>query len=164
MRLLFDQNLSRHLVGHLRDAFPESEHVTALGLDAATDLQIWEHARARPGDRVEGLRLPATCVPPRGTTEGVWLKVGNASTATILQVLLDHAEAIESFGTNEDEALLVLPALTAPCLASGLGRVPKRWTGTEANWAVARMVTRSSEKRVPDRSSRRPLASPRVTS
>ena len=112
MRLLFDQNLSRHLVGHLRDAFPESEHVTALGLDAATDLQIWEHARAHGRvivSKDSDFRQLAFLhgAPPKV----VWLKVGNASTATILQVLLDHAEAIESFGTNEDEALLVLPAL-----------------------------------------------------
>lgn len=45
MKLRFDQNLSRHLVEHLRDAFPESEHVSALGLDAVTDEEIWEFAR-----------------------------------------------------------------------------------------------------------------------
>jgi len=41
----------------------------------------------------------------------IWLRVGNASTATILQVLLDHVEDIEAFSANEDEALLVLPLL-----------------------------------------------------
>ena len=45
MKLLFDQNLSRHLVGQLRDVFPESAHVTSLDLDSATDHEIWEHAR-----------------------------------------------------------------------------------------------------------------------
>ncbi len=45
MKLLFDQNLSRHLVEDMRDAFPESEHVSALGLDSATDEEIWEYAR-----------------------------------------------------------------------------------------------------------------------
>ncbi|MCB9373309.1 MAG: DUF5615 family PIN-like protein [Microthrixaceae bacterium] len=35
MKLLLDQNLSRHLVRHLRDVFPESEHVSDLGLDGA---------------------------------------------------------------------------------------------------------------------------------
>ena len=44
MKLLFDQNPSRHLVGQLRDVFPESEHVTELGLDAATDQEIWSYA------------------------------------------------------------------------------------------------------------------------
>ncbi len=43
MKLLFDQNLSRHLVEHLRDAFLESEHVSGLGLDAATDEEFWEY-------------------------------------------------------------------------------------------------------------------------
>lgn len=37
MKLLFDQNLSRHLITQLAAEFPESEHVTALGLDTASD-------------------------------------------------------------------------------------------------------------------------------
>jgi hypothetical protein len=42
----------------------------------------------------------------------VWLRVGNASTATILRLILDHAETIEAFATTEDEALLVIPDLS----------------------------------------------------
>ena len=49
MKLLLDQNLSRHLVRHLRDVFPESEHVSDLGLDGATDEEIWEYAREHGG-------------------------------------------------------------------------------------------------------------------
>ncbi len=45
MNLLFDQNLSRSLVVRLRDVFPDSEHVAALGLDTATDREIWDYAR-----------------------------------------------------------------------------------------------------------------------
>jgi predicted nuclease of predicted toxin-antitoxin system len=37
VRLLFDQNLSRRLVGMLRDAFPDSVHVVDVELDTATD-------------------------------------------------------------------------------------------------------------------------------
>ena len=44
MKLLLDQNLSRHLIGQLRDVFPGSQHVTKLGLDAATDREVWEYA------------------------------------------------------------------------------------------------------------------------
>lgn len=44
MRLLFDQNPSRNLVDQLRDVFPESRHVTDIGLDTATDRKIWGHA------------------------------------------------------------------------------------------------------------------------
>lgn len=112
MKLLFDQNLSRHLVGQLRDVFPESEHVTALGLDAATDQEIWEYARERGHVIVskdsDFRQLAFLHGPP---PKVVWLRVGNASTATVLQVLLDHVEAVEAFSASEDEALLVLPLL-----------------------------------------------------
>lgn len=42
----------------------------------------------------------------------LWLRVGNTSTVSILQLLLDNIEAIEEFAVTEDEALLVLPHLT----------------------------------------------------
>jgi hypothetical protein len=38
--------------------------------------------------------------------------VGNASTGTVLQIILDHVEAVEAFAISEDEALLVLPAFS----------------------------------------------------
>ena len=41
MKLLLDQNLSRHLVGGLRDAFPDSQHVTFVVLETATDREVW---------------------------------------------------------------------------------------------------------------------------
>ncbi len=112
MKLLLDENLSRRLVGQLRDVFPESGHVTALGLDAATDREIWEHARehghvivSKDSDFRQLAFLHGS--PPKV----VWLRVGNASTATVLQVIIEHVEAIEAFGRSEDEALLVLPTL-----------------------------------------------------
>ena len=40
MKLLFDQNLSRHLIGQLRDVFPGSEHVAGLGLDTADEALL----------------------------------------------------------------------------------------------------------------------------
>ena len=40
MKLLVDQNLSRNLVGRLRDYFPDSAHVTTLGLETATVLKV----------------------------------------------------------------------------------------------------------------------------
>ena len=44
MRLLFDQNLSRRLVTMLSLEFPASRHVVELGLDTASDREIWEYA------------------------------------------------------------------------------------------------------------------------
>lgn len=112
MKLLFDQNLSRHLVGQLRDVFPESEHVTSLDLDAATDQEIWsyagEHGHVIVSKDSDFRQLAFLHGPP---PKAIWLRVGNASTATILQVILDHVETIEAFSDSDDEALLVLPLL-----------------------------------------------------
>ena len=46
MKLLFDQNLSRLLVGVFAEEFPDSVHVTDAGLERATDREVWEFARA----------------------------------------------------------------------------------------------------------------------
>ena len=44
MRLLFDQNLSRHLVDMFSLEYPDSRHVTEVGRDAATDAEILAYA------------------------------------------------------------------------------------------------------------------------
>lgn len=112
MRLLFDQNLSRTFVGDLRDVFPESQHVTALNLDTATDREIWdyagEHDYVIASKDSDFRQLAFLHGPP---PKVVWLRVGNASTATVLRTLLDHTGAVEAFALSEDEALLVLPGM-----------------------------------------------------
>jgi predicted nuclease of predicted toxin-antitoxin system len=45
MKLLLDQNLSWRLVKPLQGSFPESAHVRDLGLDRASDVDVWEYAR-----------------------------------------------------------------------------------------------------------------------
>jgi predicted nuclease of predicted toxin-antitoxin system len=46
MSLLFDQNLSRRLVGLLVAEYPGSEHVQSAGLLGAGDLTVWRYAAA----------------------------------------------------------------------------------------------------------------------
>ncbi len=46
MKLLFDENLSPHLVAGLSDVFPKSVHVRDAGLSRATDAAIWDYARS----------------------------------------------------------------------------------------------------------------------
>lgn len=112
MKLLVDQNLSRHLVTRLLAEFPESEHVTALGLDTATDDAIWHYARengfviASKGSDFR--QLVFLHGPP---PKVVWLRVGNASTTAVVQLIREHVAIIETFGTSGDEGLLVLPTL-----------------------------------------------------
>jgi predicted nuclease of predicted toxin-antitoxin system len=45
VKLLFDANLSHKLVGILAPDFPDCTHVRDIGLRAAGDGQIWNHAR-----------------------------------------------------------------------------------------------------------------------
>jgi predicted nuclease of predicted toxin-antitoxin system len=114
VRLLFDQNLSRALIGALRDVLPDSHHVTDFGLDTATDQEIWEYARDHDfvitSKDSDFRQLAFLHGPP---PKVVWLRVGNASTAAVLQILLDHVDTIETFATSEDEALLVLPGFSS---------------------------------------------------
>ncbi len=46
MKLLFDQNLSFRLCSMLADRYPESSQVRLIGLDRASDRDIWLYAEA----------------------------------------------------------------------------------------------------------------------
>jgi predicted nuclease of predicted toxin-antitoxin system len=45
MKLLLDENLSRRIVPFLQQSYPESSQVVLLGLQSATDAEIWEYAK-----------------------------------------------------------------------------------------------------------------------
>ena len=45
MKLLLDENLSRRLVPFLQHEFPGSSQVTLLGLESASDQEIWNRAK-----------------------------------------------------------------------------------------------------------------------
>jgi predicted nuclease of predicted toxin-antitoxin system len=45
MKMLFDENLSPRLVRLLVDIFPNSMHVRDVGLEAADDPLVWDHAK-----------------------------------------------------------------------------------------------------------------------
>lgn len=97
MKLLLDENLSRRLVPFLQADFPDSTQVALIGLERASDRDIWEYARAhefiivtKDADYYDlSLVLGAPpCV--------LWLQAGNASKASTLTLLLDHAEGIKA--------------------------------------------------------------------
>ena len=100
------------LVGRFAEEFPDSVHVTDVGLDRATDREVWEFARA--GGYVivskdsDFRQLAFLFGPP---PKVVWLRVGNASTSVIVSLLRDSIDVVEAFATAGDDALLVLPRL-----------------------------------------------------
>ena len=109
MKLLLDQNISARLVETLLLHFPESRHVSRLGLGSATDLQIWDHARSngfaivsRDADFHHMSVLYGA--PPKI----VWLRLGNCSTADIGRCLLSNVERLKAFADDETTSLLIL--------------------------------------------------------
>lgn len=107
MKLLFDQNLSFKLCQTIADLFPESMHVRALGLSEMGDRAIWDYAKAngfaivsQDADFAEMAALLG--FPPKV----VWLRAGNQSTDAISILLRRHADAIASFGKDDETACL----------------------------------------------------------
>ena len=45
MKLLLDENLSRRLVPFLQHDYPGSNQVVLLGMESATDKEVWHRAR-----------------------------------------------------------------------------------------------------------------------
>ncbi|MBI5948750.1 MAG: DUF5615 family PIN-like protein [Chloroflexi bacterium] len=108
MKLLFDQNFSRHLAGRLADGFPESDHVLAMGLARATDREVWQFARehdfmvvSKDDDFNELARLLGS--PPKV----IHLAIGNSTTTEVEAVLRSSIGSIREFNESP-EALLVI--------------------------------------------------------
>lgn len=109
MKLLLDENLSPRLPALLAHLYPESSHVELVGLRGATDTVVWEYAKAEgyvlvSKDNDFRQRSFQYGAPPKV----VWLSVGNAGTAVILQLLRESREEIERFVASAEEALLVV--------------------------------------------------------
>ena len=45
MKLLLDENLSRRLVPFLQHAYPGTSQVVLLGLESASDREVWQKAK-----------------------------------------------------------------------------------------------------------------------
>lgn len=109
MKLLFDENLSRRLVTAVADRFPDSAHVTTVGLAATSDRDVWEHARANGYVIVSKDSDFNDLAFVRGAPPKiVWLRLGNAATTDILNVLRDNIQRITDFGDHPGDAVLII--------------------------------------------------------
>ncbi|MGD9754267.1 MAG: DUF5615 family PIN-like protein [Acidimicrobiia bacterium] len=114
MRLLFDQNLSRRLVGLLADLFPGSSHVMHAGLDMATDREVWEFAKSEGYAVVsKDADFNQLAVLFGAPPKVVWLRSGNQGTAQIAELLRSNSPVIDAFDRSQTDAVLVLPGLPA---------------------------------------------------
>ncbi len=109
MRLLFDQNLSPHLVGLLTDLFPGSLHVRDVGLQSADDETVWAYAAER------GLAVVSKDSDFRQRRflyghrpKVIWIRRGNCTTTEIEAILRNHHESLIAFDRDEGDSFLAL--------------------------------------------------------
>lgn len=96
MKLLLDENLSRRIIPFLQSDFPGSSQVSLLGMESASDGEIWQYAKdhgfvivSRDADFQE--RSLVAGHPP----QVVWLKIPNRSKTVVLNILIEHRAEIE---------------------------------------------------------------------
>jgi predicted nuclease of predicted toxin-antitoxin system len=112
MKLLLDENLSRRLVPFLQHDYPGSDQVVLLGMESASDKEVWKKAKddgyvivTRDVDFQE-LSL-VWGQPPKV----IRLKTLNQSRAATLKVLIDNREAItEALLDNDLASVEIIPA------------------------------------------------------
>jgi predicted nuclease of predicted toxin-antitoxin system len=109
VKLLFDENLSPHLVQRLAEPFPDSMHVDDVGLHGRADFEIWNWARdngfaiASKDDDFRQLSF-LNGAPPKV----LWLSVGNAGTDSIAVLLGAERARIEAFASDPEDSVLIL--------------------------------------------------------
>ena len=109
LKLLFDQNLPASFVVRFAEAFPGSQHVKSLGLDVATDRQVWDYARhngfaivSKDSDFHQMSFLYGA--PPKT----IWVRSGNCGVADLAHIISQHLDRIAKFLGTDAEALLVV--------------------------------------------------------
>jgi predicted nuclease of predicted toxin-antitoxin system len=107
--LLFDQNISPRLVERLVDIYPDSAHVSTLGMGNAMDLEIWEYANrhdymivTKDADFSELGVIKG--FPPKI----IWIRRGNCTTTDIENILRGNLNEIELLSKDENTGILVL--------------------------------------------------------
>ena len=110
MKLLFDHNVSFRLVVALESSYPNSQHVSQLGMSAASDTTVWDYARDHgfvivSKDSDFYYRSMLLSHPPKA----VWIRLGNCTTTAICDLLrARHADMI-AFEQDTATSFLILP-------------------------------------------------------
>jgi predicted nuclease of predicted toxin-antitoxin system len=103
MKILFDQNISLRIVNKIKDVFPECSQVRLVGLENASDLEIWTFAKQNG----YGIMTFDADFYDLATLKGhppkvIWLRIGNTTTSNLEKVLRTHSETILEFLTSDE--------------------------------------------------------------
>jgi predicted nuclease of predicted toxin-antitoxin system len=109
VKLLFDENLSPKLPKLLAEVYPGSTHVKDCALNKASDLEVWEFAKAqgfaivsKDSDFEERSMLWGS--PPKV----IWLRIPNCSSLEVAEILRNSLEDIHRFAEQESAKCLEL--------------------------------------------------------
>jgi|TARA_B110000116_G_C16725714_1_gene531288 predicted nuclease of predicted toxin-antitoxin system len=109
VKFLFDQNLSRRLIGKLSESFPDSVHVAHVELDRADDEVVWSYARdngftilSKDTDFL-GISV-LRGAPPKV----IYLEVGNCTTDLIHKMIQSSVDEIREFDSSVADTILIL--------------------------------------------------------
>jgi predicted nuclease of predicted toxin-antitoxin system len=109
VKLLIDQNLSHKLVQRLRDPYPESAHVRALGLHESADVAIWQYARDHEFILVsKDIDMMELCVLRGAPPKLIWLRLENCSTDVVEEVLTRNRESVAALAADPSRVYLSL--------------------------------------------------------
>lgn len=95
VKLLFDQNLSYRLVGRLKASYPDATHVETLGLDTASDKELWEYAKTNGFTIVtKDSDFNELCTLYDFPPHIIWLRLGNSRVSVAEEALVRHRQRI----------------------------------------------------------------------
>jgi predicted nuclease of predicted toxin-antitoxin system len=103
VKFLLDENLSKRLVPFLQADYPDTSQVVLLGLEQASDREIWQYAKqhdyvivTKDSDYQDLNELYGS--PP----QVILLMLGNSDKARLLKVLIDRKEDIQQLLSSPD--------------------------------------------------------------
>ncbi|HJQ38956.1 MAG TPA: DUF5615 family PIN-like protein [Thermoanaerobaculia bacterium] len=109
MKLLLDQNLSHKLVERLRNHYPGSAHVRALGLQESADTTIWQYARDHDFIIVsKDIDMMELCVLRGAPPKLIWLRLENCATKVVEDVLTRNRQSVASLAADPSRVYLSL--------------------------------------------------------
>jgi predicted nuclease of predicted toxin-antitoxin system len=107
MKLLLDENLSRRIVPLLQAEYLGSSQVALLQLEAATDREIWLHAKANEFVIVtRDSDFHVLSILYGSPPKVIWLKAGNQSKASTLRILLERKAEIFAALLQENKSCI----------------------------------------------------------
>jgi len=95
IKLLFDQNISYRLVSRLKEVYPNSQHVAAIGLDMASDIDVWTYAKDNQYVLVsKDSDFNDICTLYDFPPHIIWLRLGNSRVTTVYEALVKHKDKV----------------------------------------------------------------------